>query len=430
MAFAFTAHNWLVTPWHTVDGLWISSIGLFLCLSPRAFCKFLGYVLVGSAALFKQNYLAVGPVVLLVLQDWRQIRYWMAVFLPVAAYGVCAWAFGALPDAILQLSSHGELLETGVGCYLRSRAFMIAIIVMSNAMWLGSGKGHMPFVTIGPKRLWILATTGLWVILAAGAACLALGTTKNFQFAFGLFGMVAGGLLFGSLQSDSAAFLRAGILVFLMGWVSSISLGWNSPVFGTGLAVVLFLCTHRRLLPNALMGKPFRFINQLLLFVTTAVVLVGFSYGRCNHIFKDSPARELRCPLDGVLAGGKKIWTNPQTFDYLQDLKQTIDHLHGREYAVIPDCAIHWIKASQKNPLSIDWPQGVELSNPALYRRVLDDLESRRGRLVIIAAKFHGATLCDKLIPIADDFSFYSIVPYVRSHFHKMSETRYFEVYE
>lgn len=375
MAFAFTAHNWLLTPWHTVDGLWISSIGLFLCLSPRAFCKFLGYLLVGSAALFKQNFLAVGPVFLIVLQDWRQIRYWMAVFLPVAAYGVCAWALGALPDAILQLSSHGELLETGIGCYLESRPFLIGAILMSSVMWMGSGKGRMPFVTMGPQRLWILATTGLCVVLAAGAACLASGTARNFQFAFGLFGMVAGGLLFGSLQSNSvAAFLRAGILVFWMGWVSSISLGWNSPVFGTGLAVVLFICIHRSLLPYAIRGKPFRFINQLLLFVTAAVVLVGFSYGRCNHIFKERPAHELQCPLDDVLAGGKKIMTNPETFGYMQDLKQTIDDLHGREYAVIPDCAIHWIKAGEKNPLSIDWPQGVELSNKALYRRVIKDL--------------------------------------------------------
>ena len=215
-----------------------------------------------------------------------------------------------------------------------------------------------------------------------------------------------------------------------MGWVSSISLGWNAPVFGAGLAVVLFLCMYRRLLPYDLMGRAFRFINPFLLFGATAVVLVGFAYGRCNHIFKDRPARELRCPLDGVLGGGKKVWTNPQTFGYLQDLKQTIDNLHGQEYAVIPDSAIHWIKAGQKNPLSIDWPQGTELSNPALYRRVIDDLESRRGRLAIVTAKYEGVHLCNELKPITDDFSFYAIVAYVRSHFHKTSETRYFDVYE
>jgi hypothetical protein len=215
-----------------------------------------------------------------------------------------------------------------------------------------------------------------------------------------------------------------------MGWVCSISLGSNDPAFGTGLAVLLFVCTYRRLLPDALMGRPLRFLNQALLFVTTVVVLVGFSYARCHYIYRERPARELRCPLDGVLAGGKKIWTNPQTFGYLQDLKQTIDNLHGREYAVIPDCAIHWVKAGQKNPLSIDWPQAPELSNPALFRRVINDLESRRGRLAIVTAKHEGAHLCNELKPITDDFWYYPIVAYVRHHFHKTSESQYFDVYE
>ena len=223
IAFAFTARNFLLPPWHTVDGLWIASIGLLLCLRSSSLWKCLGYCLAGSAVLFKQNYLVVAPVFLFLLQDWRKIRYWMAWLLPGTVYGLFLAVWGALPSAELQLSSHTELVNIGIRAYLFNRFFLMGVMVVPIALWFVSGKGQLPFMAARPKDLRVLTTVGVWILCGMGAVCLALGRGPSMKFGFGVLGMVAGGLLSCCLYGDyRAPMIRAGILVFLMGWASSI----------------------------------------------------------------------------------------------------------------------------------------------------------------------------------------------------------------
>ena len=109
----------------------------------------------------------------------------------------------------------------------------------------------------------------------------------------------------------------------------------------------------------------------------------------------------------------------------LKSIHDLIRPLHGREYAILPDAAIYWVKAPQKNPLPTSWPLDFELSTPELFNRFTQALETRRGRLTILVAKVKGFNLADKPAP-----DWYKIVPYVESHFHKVGETQYWAVYE
>jgi hypothetical protein len=118
----------------------------------------------------------------------------------------------------------------------------------------------------------------------------------------------------------------------------------------------------------------------------------------------------------------------------MKELHEAIEQTGGQEYAVIPDAAIHWVKSSQRNPLPIDWPHDVELSNPALLNRVIQALESRRGRIVILVAKVTGFSLGDKPKPLGEAYSPYptynKVAPYVAAHFHKIGEMQYWEIYQ
>jgi hypothetical protein len=216
-------------------------------------------------------------------------------------------------------------------------------------------------------------------------------------------------------------------------WSTSISLGWNFPVFGSGMAVALFAIVVRLVLPADVPAK--RYWNTSAWIISlAAITLICFGVGRSRHIYKERPASELRCSLDGILPGGRLIWTNPVTFEYMKELHEAIEQAGGQEYAVIPDAAIHWVKSLQRNPLPIDWPHDMELSNPALLDRVIQALESRRGRIVILVAKVTGFSLGDKPKPLSEAYPPYptynKVAPYVASHFHKIGEMQHWEIYK
>ena len=63
-------------------------------------------------------------------------------------------------------------------------------------------------------------------------------------------------------------------------------------------------------------------------------------------------------------AGWQDDPTNPVTYEYMKELHDTVEGLQGREFAILPDAAIYWIKARQKNPLPTSWPLDFELAGP------------------------------------------------------------------
>jgi len=124
------------------------------------------------------------------------------------------------------------------------------------------------------------------------------------------------------------------------------------------------------------------------------------------------------------------IYTNPNTYDYLVDLNEATDEVstRNRTYAIIPDEPGYWVQSKQTNPLPVDWPQPVELSNPYLADRVIKDLEAQRGEVVIIVQKAQAFYLADGFVPLDEDQ--YPVVEYVRANFEKTDETEFFELYE
>jgi hypothetical protein len=110
----------------------------------------------------------------------------------------------------------------------------------------------------------------------------------------------------------------------------------------------------------------------------------------------------------------------------MKELHDTIEQHHDEEYAIVPDDAIYWVKATQNNPLPTSWPLDFELDAPGLLERFTGAMESRHGKLVIMVAKVKGFNLVD--LPTPDYYQ--KIVPYVEAHFKKISETRYWAVYE
>lgn len=429
LAFALTAHTFLLSPWPTVDGLWAVSVGLAFCLSQKPRYKFLGYLLVGTSPLFKQNFAVLGPVFIIMLSDWRSIRYWFAFAVPVVAYGIYLSAHHAIPDAVLQLSSHTELFRTGVISYITKWYVYWGLFVAYFGLVVVSGVPKTTVLSFGPDVRRLLGALVLFCLCVAAAACLIWSESASGKFSFVLFGMVAGSILHFALhESAMGKVVKVGMLVMATMWTVSISVGYNFPVLGSGVAFI-FLLHVFRLAVSSDVPEKFRLAFPSLLAGMAAITCVCFGIGRSKHIYYDRPASELRYPLDGVLAGGKRINTNPVTYEYMKELQEAVQQLGSREYAIIPDVAIHWVKSRQRNPLPIDWPQDIELSSPALFDRVVQALESERGKRIILAAKVKPFSLASEPEAITEK-DVYSIVFYVRNHFQKIGETKYWEFYE
>jgi hypothetical protein len=416
-AFAATAHTKHITAWHTIDGLFFTSAGLALCVGERRAAKLAGYFLVGLSPLCKQSFVFVAPLSLLILGDWRRLRYWGAAAAPGVCYLVYLLSAGALRDAFSQLTSHTELLSVGLLAYLSKR------MALSAALGYASFRLALAPPPVGEKTKGPAATLMIfWAPLLGAAVGLWYGAMLSASFF--LFGFLLGAAA--CLLTDRRAprgWGRVSLLVLLTGWSVSLSAGYNSPALASGpVLAALAACVF------SLRGRgP---VLRYSLVAASLLVALSFGVARTRYVYRERPASQLTMPLGGVLRGGEGVYTNRNTFEFMSDLKGALEFVEGERsrYAILPDVAAYWVKSPQPNPLPADWPQAIELSNPALMGRFVAAMEAARGDTVFVVQKVEAEDLADGFEPLPSN-DYYEAARYARTHFVKIHETRYFELY-
>jgi len=270
---------------------------------------------------------------------------------------------------------------------------------------------------------------GALILMAIPASLIAIQLYRGSLAAvsFGVVGMVLGVVLYRALKGitcdgDKTA---VALIALLLAWSASLSVGYNYPalLLGPLFAILAAIVYSKREALNP------RFLQATLIIVGVAILL-SFVVSRPYYIYREQPSSELTESVDGVLPGGKLIYTNPNTYEFLVDLNNAIDavSVRDRTYAIIPEVAGYWVQSTQTNPLPIDWPWPVELSNQYLTDRVINDLTAKRGEVVVIVQKVDALDLADGFIPLDEDQ--YPVVKYVRERFKKTDETEFFELYE
>lgn len=419
IAFAATTHTKHITAWHTIDGLFFIAVGLTLCVRNHRFSKLAGYFLIGLSPLCKQGFIFVPPLMLLISGDWRVPRYWMAAASPGCCYVIYLVPAGALPDALIQLSSHTGLLSPGVLSYTRVWVVLSAAVgYVSSRLSLRQTPGAFT------ASRWFVTLTLYGAPLAVTAVSLWSGGLYN--GAFLLFGLLLGAsFCLITADSEPAAVKRAFFLVLLTAWSASLSVGYNSPALAAGpilAALLAYVFLKYK-------GQKERILRYSLP-AAAALILLCFGVGRVRHIYRDQPAGRLNRSVEGVLHGGKRIFTNPNTFEFMSDLQMAVGlaERENKQYAILPDVAAHWVKSPQGNPLPADWPQGIELKNQALLDDFIKTMEAKRAGTVFIVQKVEAEKLASGFTPL-DDSDYYAVVRHVRTRFMKINETSYFELY-
>lgn len=428
ISFVVSLHTIPIIAWHTFDGLFLISIGLALCVTQKPINKLIGYLLISVAYLCKQNFIFAAPLILIILGDWRKVKYWLAILAPGTLYVIFLGLTNALPAAVLQLSSEHDIFSAGVRAYLNLKV-LFGVPVGYFSIRLATGSPKIAFPLNKSVREWFGLLMLLVVPLLGMATFFVSGTLivpPWFFWSFGLFGLVAGviGYFFIEETERPADQVRFGLLALITSWSASLSTGYNSPALVSGqlLAVLfayLYPTIHRKL--N-------RVAYTLSLAFFTAIVLLSFAVARVRFIYKDQAAPRLSKALDGVLPGGNWIRTNVNTYQFLVDLqratKVALDS--AKLYAIIPDCAGYWVKAPEANPLPIDWPQHIELNNQQLVDMVIHTLNAKRSAEVVIVQKVEAEVLADGFHPLGNREE---VVKYVRHEFRKVYETHLFDLY-
>lgn len=424
LALLLAAHVAPPRAWHTVDGLAVASAGIALAWEPRPRRQLAGYALVGVAALCKQNFLALVPITLVVLGDWRRPGCWLAAVAPVAFYAGVVAALGGGSDLRTQLGAQHGLVAAGLGPYVSWR---VAVGVALGALAGWSTMRRTADTARASSLTHILAP--LLVVVAPIGLVVTAATASYAHYArvpaFFLFGFALGRTAVLVAARDRSA-VRVSLLALALAWTSAISVGYPSPAYASGVLAALVLLVDRP--TDAAAGGWFR----AWLVALAVLAGVGSAAARTRVVYRDQPAAELTRPLGDVLRGGDGIVTNDRTADFLADLDRAVvlAETRGKPHAIVPDVPVHWATSRQPNPLPIDWPQSIELGTPALVARVDAAIERFRGTGLFLVQKARADTLAMGAVPFADDDARYPIVGRIRGTMTKIGETTYFDVYE
>lgn len=420
IAFAATAHTKHITAWFTIDGLFFASIGLALSTGERQRSKLAGYFFVGLALLCKQNFILMAPVALLIIGDWRQIKYWIAAITPGLVYLIYLIIAQTLPEAFFQLSSPTGLTSIVVEHY-RASWILVSAVAGYVCAWFTLGRSALPARTAS-KVTWLIFFA---VPISGSALSLSRGTWMDSSFI--PFGLLLGAMLhLLTAGSGVTTETKSMGLVLLTALSVSLSGGYTSPALASGAILAILVAVVASRFKNDL-GRTLSYS----LGVAALAILAGFALGRARYIYREQPAAQLSQPVGEVLRGGRMIYTNPNTYAFMSDLNRAVEFAQStqKEFAILPDVAAYWVKAPQQDHLPAVWPHAGELSTPRLMSSFIQAMEARRNSTIFIVQKVEAVSLASGFVTLKDS-DYYEVVRYARSHFLKVNETEFFELYQ
>ena len=435
ITFTFSIHNFPLMSWYTIDGLFLSSIGILLIKKKKELFKIFGYFLLGYPAICKHNFVLVIPLVLLVLGDIRKLRFWIAACTPGFIYLALITSYQALPELLTQLLAHTSFIRSAFFRYYKSPNFaigaivsFISLILISKSLFKLELSSDKIIAKILPNETH--RVKGQKIALALFALSLTyLSVRLGMKYYFWRDALLIFGLgIFTSLylflkEEGVQEQLKLLLCATILAWTASISVGYNTPALMAGPLLAFFYIVF---IENA--EKPFQKCLQVYLpIILIPIILFSFHSLRSNRPYRDLPRYLLSHELPETIKGLNGIYSNKNLKEMMLDLNEVLKQVSNQNFAIVPDFPTFWVKSKKQNPLSIDWAQPVQLPNSQLVQRVNNDIDSLlvAGGTVIVQ-KYQAQNIKHGKIPIKDK---YEVVNYIKSKYSKVNETEFFELY-
>lgn len=399
--FIFSLNSFPFMLWHTVDGLLLVVFAVYLLLQENHYLRYIGYFVLGLAGIFKQNYLILIPLIMILFKDYKKIKFYIVSLIPLFTYFLVVFFLGGSKDLVMQFFSSSffdTILVFGInGIILFLFGFILSVCAERFF--------HKP----GLKLVLLCICSLIFLLLA----------DYNFlQFTLFVLGFVVGLTLY-CISYKRLQLFYFGVVISLLSGVSSISFGHHYPTFMFG-GLVLFIIIYY----FELLQEPKTWIFVFLIFYTVSLLLV-FHHVRLHNIYRESVFYDLNYNLGDIMPCGRGVYTNYNNYMYLYELYQVTQHLdaENKNYAIIPDFSIFWVCHNNPNTLSINWANNTELNNQSIFKRVVQDLN--QNDLYIIIQKYEVWNISNSLDFLTD----YKIVNYVKDNYKLLTETEHFMIY-
>lgn len=388
LGFLFAAHNFPAMPWHTVDGIFFGSLGIWLVTHPHARWRMVaGLCALALAGLAKQPFavmLPLGMGLLGLLHPLKKTLVVSALALGVLAAGATL-ALTLLPQGfaaamlaqVMGASQAGELLRTGLILYLWPSGIAVAILLGVGA-FMRTPRGKR-WLAVG-----LLATLALFPL---GHAGLAVWKMTFMPPRLGVYhALLLAAMLAAMFHGRKGGRKPAAVLLLLsvLSWASSLSWGYAVPVLFAlpGVFGVLLLMRGHLGFTFATWHLP----------AAAGLAFLGFFLLQLFP-YRDAPRWELQAGAGQVFPQLSHIRTSAENIARLKELR-ALDSLYQGNFIVLPaQPAAHYL-ARRVPPLGIDWEHDAEIG-PATLHAMIARMRRLEGGILVERSRMDEAHAAD-----------------------------------
>ncbi len=206
------------------------------------------------------------------------------------------------------------------------------------------------------------------------------------------------------------------VFVFLISWISGISIGLPAPTLGLGLMFCYLLSQ------NLFILKWNHFLPLL-----TVLIFSHWVFGRLSSIHGEQDYTKLTFSIEESLFGGKGLKTSKENSQALFELRSFYNKYKDQTRSIVPDYPGFWAGADQLNPLISDWASPLELPTSVHLHFYIDSIKQLPYASIIIFAKYTASSLTRGQFEARPNSIFEE---YIINNFKKINEGKYFEIYQ
>lgn len=442
--YTITILNYNLYSWTTIDAVFWSIISIyFLFNTQNKFNYIISIFTISIAALSRQTF-ALIAVILFIYVFFKlksNFKSLVIIFflgsLPLIAYFIMLLKYNALNEFITQMSGRTEFFQTAILQYIKRFLFCISfpfnlITLLTTIFLLKKNNSKIKcFLENYNVQKYISLFYPLLVLFLILIYFMA-NQQNIFTLPFELFFILFTLLFFHYTVLPKYKKVRTvSFFILLISWISSISLGDNTPVFSTGplFISICLICIDLIInyYPSSKKLKIF-FNPATCIIISFLIFTTGFISQR-KFNYRDKPANDLIYGLGSLAPEFGKIKTNKNIIEYYSELKQIFDSLPNSKNNIIvfPHNAAFYPAFNTKNPFSLDWLIANEFIGQ--NNRINYDLLNitKRHSLYFIVDKYNVIFLSDTKIPIKlNDNIIYN---FIIENFNLIAEYQYFKIY-
>lgn len=428
-AYVMAVHNYPPMPWHTLDGILMATLGLYIMTrGSQWYFTIFGLSVMGLSALAKQPYGVVpiaGLGLLFLLYPWKRAL--------VGAIG--ALSMGAGMAVLLEMSDpNTNLIEgllaqaTGATTFndLRYGAYQLyvrPVVAMFGLIWLvwavlrygfrskTRPEGHPRAKEAVVAMIWLsflgmFALHLVWFFISQTFTPPRLGFYHTLLFSGGWFAFMA------FLRNRDRKAMSVLLVMALVNWASGISWGFSIPVLYAfpGIFGLVYYISH------TIKVKVPRYYYPSLLGAALVTFFILYQIP-----YRESAKKDLDYHMGDVFPKLSYIYSNQENYDKHADFK-ALHQQYGDNFTVLPALPLANYLTDTKPIIQIDWAHDGEINYDYGFKLIMDRMHSLRPYVFVEKDKKNEAYGEIKQYAC-------SLLREVLENWEMADETKYFEIY-